>query len=431
MYKIVAPVLYEEPIVQNIGLFFLGVEQPSHGRNKSDDQANNISQSEFENGSETGTEGSIPYHKRHLLDLVKKLHIIRASSRTRLDKYYIEHSSKAHFDSASDLKYADCGRLARAELEGWFLAESLLKRLAEQSDSKFSCERALPLISFRRLTALTFAMWDDGRWALYEKEAGSLGSLVRRRDRERDKQTRGAHNSDEEEGCPHEVNEPASAYLRCESILSTFFAHTLGHQAVSLCHHTDFGLKIFKRLCITWGDVDEFNDLYPYHIEGLRVIHGTPQVDFMTIRNAGPSRMFVRYGQDFRYGRSPINWSHLCLMDSFDDSISSYIECHPDRLPDQFHADTTLRLDFCVLPNAEDPDITPDKAQIRAGIEAQQCAMDQLIKDDKEESDALEGGSTVIGCRRKHREALLLRMIPYDVYVGGDVPPCPGCGLKE
>ena len=79
MYRIVAPVLYEEPIVQNIGLFFLGIEQPGQGRNDSDDQANIISHPEIENVSETVTEGSIPYHKRHLLDLVKKLHIIRAS----------------------------------------------------------------------------------------------------------------------------------------------------------------------------------------------------------------------------------------------------------------------------------------------------------------------------------------------------------------
>lgn len=428
MYKIVAPVLYEELIVQNIGLFFLGIEKPSHGRNQADDRINIISQSDIECEAGPRTDKAVPYHKRYLLDLVKKVNIIRFSSSTPLDKYYIENPAEAGWYPASNLDFANCDRLARAEIDGWILAESLLKRLAEQSDSNLSWESAFPLISFRRLTALTFGMWDDGRWALYEK---NVVRLDRWQDWERENRARGAHNSDVEEGCPHEVYKSASAYRGCESILSTLFVHTLARQAVSLCHHTDFGLKIFERLCIPLGDLDQFEDLYPYHIEGLRVIHGTPEIDFMTIRNAGPSRMFARYGQDFGYDRHSINWMHLRIMRSFDDSISSYIECLPDRLPDQFHADTTLRLDFCVLPDAEDPDITPDKAQIRAGIEAQQCAMDQLIKDEKEESDAMEGGSTVMWGGREHREALLLRMIPYDIYIGDDVPPCPGCDLKE
>ena len=97
MYQIVAPILYDEPIVQNIGLLFLGVEQPIAGRNEPDDQADVVNPSEFLNENETETETetaqSIPYHKCQLLDLIKKINIIRASSSTPLDKCYMENDN--------------------------------------------------------------------------------------------------------------------------------------------------------------------------------------------------------------------------------------------------------------------------------------------------------------------------------------------------
>ena len=144
----------------------MGIEQPIHGQDESDDQADIISNFETEDKSETESEGSIPYHKRHLLDLVKKLNIIRASSRTPLDRYYIEHPTTSFLLLAADLHLIKCDPLATAEIEGWILAESLLRRLAGHSDNELSRGSDIPLISFRGLTALTFGLWDDGRWAL-------------------------------------------------------------------------------------------------------------------------------------------------------------------------------------------------------------------------------------------------------------------------
>ena len=421
MYKVVAPILYEEPIVQNIGLFFLGIEQPSQDQNESDDQANTISHSEIENRSETGTEGSIPYHKRHLLDLVKKLNIIRASSSTPLYRCYIEHPTTSFLLLAADKHLIKCDPLATAEIEGWTLAKSLLNRLAEQSDTKLSWKSASPLILMQRLTALTFGLWDDGRWAFYQNKAKTREEHdAELRLWRRGKQIRGSFDSEREDYYTYENDISASAYLACEDILSPFFLPTVAHQALSLCHHTNFGHRIFER---------QYLDSRPSRVEGLRVIHEYQETDYNIITNAGPSRMFTRYSQDGMYDRFPAERMHRIHMATFHGAISVYSRCLPDRLPDHFHADTNLRLDFCVL--LDNPDTRPQKAQIRTDIEAQQCSMDQLIKKDQEESDALEGGSTVKGGWREQREALLLRMVPYDIYIGDDVPPCPGCGLKE
>ena len=436
MYKIVATVLYEEPIVQNIGLFFLGIEQPSQDRNESDDQANIISHSETENGSETGTEGSIPYHKRHLLDLVKKLHIIRASSNTPLDKYYIEHPTTPYLFYGSDLQSVKCDRLARAEIEGWLLAESLLKRLAAQPDSKVSWESASPLISFRRLTALTFGLWDDGRWEVYEDKSQTREDLDNRGHRGHREQSPRSDGSDEEGYCTDKHDKLTSAYLACEQILSPFFVHTLAHQPVSLCHHTDFGHSIFERRMIAPGDIYRSLDSRLCHVEGLRVIHGYQETECAPglddgITNAGPTRIFVRYSQDEGYDGWSADRIHEHHIASFRKSIDAYMKCLPDRLPDQFHADTTFRLDFCVLLDTEDPNTRPDKAQIRKDIEAQQIPIAEQIKAEQRESDSLKVRGISLWSWRAYRKALLLRMIPYDIHVGDDVPSCPACGLKE
>jgi len=105
------------------------------------------------------------------LDLVNKINIIRASSSTPLGKCYLEHPYDAYLNRAPQLHGANGDRLARGEIEGWTLAESLLKRLAEQSNSRNGWEFAFPLISFRRLTTLTLGLWDDGRWAIYASRA--------------------------------------------------------------------------------------------------------------------------------------------------------------------------------------------------------------------------------------------------------------------
>jgi hypothetical protein len=184
MYHIVAPILYDEPIVQNVGLFFLGVEQLITGRNEPDNQADVVSQSEIEHENEieieteteTETAQSIPYHKRQLLDLVKKINIIRASSSTPLDKCYVENTNHEYEENDSYLNEMNCDRLGREDIEGLILAKSLLERLVEQSDSKLPWQSAFPLISFRHLTTLTsdFGMMDAGRSMRTTQMSGSI-----------------------------------------------------------------------------------------------------------------------------------------------------------------------------------------------------------------------------------------------------------------
>jgi hypothetical protein len=450
MYQIVAPILYDEPVVQNIGLFFLGVEQPLTGRNELDDQNNIVSQSEIgnENETETETAQSIPYHKRQLLDLVKKINIVRASSSSAINACYMEHPSKAYLDEASQLDRMDCDGLARGEIEGWVLAETLLKRLAKQSGSKLSWQCAFPLISFRSLAALTFGLWDDGRWTIYEDNAFNrnehdedwIGEESSEHFSEHFSDATDSTDSSDTSSSEAEMHcdRSASAYACCEEILAAFFFRPLGHQAVSLCQHTNLGLGIFDSQSVKALNQNRSNESQLCPVKGIRVIHGSPDPGYgqeccRDFVYAGPTRIFSKYSRG-KYGIPmglTANEMHEEHIRRFDRSITAYVERHPDRLPDECHRDMTFRLDFCVLPAAEGANDTPEETRIRTQIEAGQIPMDQLIKNEKEESDALEGESMELGSRRYNREALLLRTIPLSIYIGDDVPPCPGCGLKE
>ena len=429
MYQIVAPILYDEPIVQNIGLFFLGVEQPTPSRNDLDDQNDIVSQSEIENDNETETDTaqSIPYHKRRLLDLAKRVNIIRASSSKPLDKCYMECSGSAYMSHTIQLKATNCDRLAREEIEGWVLAGSLLERLAEQSASKNGWQCAFPFISFRQLTALTFGLWDDGRWAIYQERADTrYKDDDDRTTRERRRERFSDCSDDSEEETDEDAN--ACPYAYCEEMLAAFFFRTLSRQAVSLCHHTTLGFEMFdcvSRLC---------------PVEGLRVLHGYTTYaheksdGWNGVAYAGPTRIFAKYSQNSGHGRITIDQMHpfnLFNSHSFLRSTYAYVKRYPDRLPDGCHSDMTLRLDLCLLPETESADDMPDEARIRRQIEAGRTPMDQVIREAKEESDALEEGLMTLGSTRVCREELFWRSIPLNIYVGDDVPPCPACGLKE
>jgi len=351
MYQIVAPILYDEPIVQNIGLFFLGVEQPITGQNETDGEVDLVSRPEADTETEIETEQSVPYHKRQLLDLVRKINIIRASSSTPLDKCYMEHPYRAYLDDGSQMDQMDCDRLARGEMEGWVLAERLLKRLGEQSDSKLLWQCPAPIISFQGLSALTLGLWDDGRWTTYEDRS------KKRRIRE----VKGRHarwrndGSDSSNSREDENGKSSTAYAICEDLLAAFFIRVLAHQAVNVCQHTQLGLNLFNRhspmamtlLC---------------SVKGLRVVHGGQEPnstldDSSDDVTAGPTRIFTRYSQESGYASKQIHRYHMC---SFEHSISAHIERHPDRRPDRF--DITFRLEICVLPETEGADNMPDAA---------------------------------------------------------------------
>jgi hypothetical protein len=447
MYQVSAPILYEEPIVQNIGLFFLGVEQPITGRNEPDGQADIASQSKMREENETEIAQSIPYHKRQLLDIVKKINIIRASSSTPLDKCYLEHPYDAYLNRASQLHDAKCDRLARGEIEGWILAQSLVERLGEQSTIKYGWESAFPLISFRRLTTITLGLWDDGRWETYQDRAHTR--LKRDFDREMEDEYRacrglpsnlddaGEEGDGTDEGDNAVKDVSASAYGCCEEILAAFFFRTLGHQAVDVCQNTNLGLRMFDKRFIHANIAYQYDDSHLRPVQGLRVLHGCPDPgyedesygDFVY---AGPTRTFSEYSQAAYPHRFKAGQLHKLHIGRFDRSMSAYVKRHPDRLPDRCHTDMTFSLDLCLLPAVDGADVMPVEAQFRTQIEKTQTSMDYLIQKEKEESDAFGGSAAADPWRsRDCREALLSRMIPLNIYIGDDIPPCPGCGLKE
>lgn len=113
-YRVAAPVLYESPIVQNLGLFLLGIDKPSPtdppGSNSQD--------------SSDASNQSPPFHKIHLLDQVKKLYIVHASSRIPIENPYMV--SVVEEDESGVHDAIDADALGRADLKGWALADRVL-----------------------------------------------------------------------------------------------------------------------------------------------------------------------------------------------------------------------------------------------------------------------------------------------------------------
>jgi len=411
----------------------LGVEQPIRSQNEPNDQVDSVNQ--LANETETETARSIPYHKRQLLDLVKKINIIRASSSTPLDKCYMENTYHEYEGNDSYLNEMSCDRLGREDVEGCILAKSILKRLVEQTDSKLPWQSAFPLISFRHLTILTCGLWDDGRWAIYEDNANER--IYK-------------YNADEPIYSDDDLGEldtiaendtSASAYMVCEEIISAFFFRTIVKQAVTLCHHAELGLNIFNPQSFTTSAI-RTNESGLSPVDGLRVIHGrrNPAYDescsFEHYNiNAGPTRVFTKYSQGI-YGyddrhTSAADRMHQQHIDTFDHSIAAHMKRYPDRIPDESNNDTRFRLEICVQPKTEGTDVVPEEAQIRTQIEQAHVLIDRWIQKDKEASDAMARGSTELWQGGYWRRGLLKRMIPYNIYIGDDAPPCPGCGLKE
>ena len=83
LYQVTSPILYHTPIVQNLGLFFEGIQHPY-------DKSRN---------------GIAPYHKFEHFDQVRKLHLIHASSNIPLrpDECFLKVDNNA--ESGIKLKF--------------------------------------------------------------------------------------------------------------------------------------------------------------------------------------------------------------------------------------------------------------------------------------------------------------------------------------
>lgn len=141
MYGLVAPILYAEPIVQDLGLFLRGIEGPPPDSPASRDES---------------IEPRPPFHKRQLLKRVSKLHIVTASRRDYV-RPYLRLPNNPHEPSHSTS--LDIDVLGRADLDGMQEANRMLG-LSETGHGK--SHRIFP-----NLHTVSLGSWDDGRWAAY------------------------------------------------------------------------------------------------------------------------------------------------------------------------------------------------------------------------------------------------------------------------
>ena len=283
MYRTVSPILYHTPIVQNLGLFLLGIEQPPRAADGDND---------------------IPYHKSKLLDKVTKLHLIHSSSRKGVGTRYMttpsSHEATPRVFDENQLRTCNADRLGLADLEGWLLATRIL--------------RATPSARtmFNRLEGLSFGIYDDGRWQYY------WGRL--------------SHQDN---------NVDPSVYLK--RMLADFILRLQTADSIQVCSHTqsridlrlDRGLgtnTITSGLQVTHGSRSDFlffTDVSPCRIYA----RPTPQrtLDLNLIHGA----VLVRWLHQYMYNIGSLNDREvrpdtileLCITTSLDQEIYSTSSC--------------------------------------------------------------------------------------------------------
>jgi hypothetical protein len=159
IYRVTSPILYESPIVQNVGLFLRGIERPYPRISR------------YDNKRRAGYE-----HKRDLLGKVKKLHIVHASSNRPLGEVFMtvdgdEHKHKHKIDTL--LTAYDADILGLMDLSGWQLARDFIaggNTLTKKFDPDYQYQNY-----FTQLETVSFGAFDDGRWARYDSQEDELG----------------------------------------------------------------------------------------------------------------------------------------------------------------------------------------------------------------------------------------------------------------
>lgn len=136
--------LYTSPIVQDLGRFLEGVLEPLPTNDEESHQGEDEDLDESDDKStRLLSEYSIPYHKSILLDQVKRLYIIHASSRIA-------------WEGEDPTAKSDGDELAKIDREGWELTVDIVN--------------SRPHVSFARLQYLLLNTWDDGRWGAGQRK---------------------------------------------------------------------------------------------------------------------------------------------------------------------------------------------------------------------------------------------------------------------
>jgi hypothetical protein len=149
LYAIVTPVLYREPVVQDLGLLIRGIERPLPD-GVDIDHAASISSDE-----------EVPLHKLHALALIKRLYLVHASSRKTITPE-LWTQNKAYEFPSSDTCRADA--LAHRDMVGWENVKAITKRARRVHGESF------PI--FQHVGGLALGSWDDGRWTIYINRDG-------------------------------------------------------------------------------------------------------------------------------------------------------------------------------------------------------------------------------------------------------------------
>jgi hypothetical protein len=166
MYQIVSPILYQAPVVQDMGLFLQGIEKPlpNHG---------GLSRQNGAQINDDDNDHAVPYHKKKLLGQIKRLYMVHASSSKSTGPAYMLSRDTSRWEMPLEACNAD--DLGTRDLKSWIMAKDLIRQLKDMKSRHRGYYKLCE--AFSQLKSVSFGTWDTGRWNYYQQEA-----FVRSRD---------------------------------------------------------------------------------------------------------------------------------------------------------------------------------------------------------------------------------------------------------
>lgn len=335
-----------------MGLFITGVEKPTR-------------QTEDEHHS-------VPYHKRKLLDQVRKLHLVHASARDGISEEDCSMVLQIDLHPQRGIPQScRSDRLGTADLEGWILAESIIKEVLREDPPGG--------ITFNRLECLSVGAWDDGRWGAYQRDRLFIADSIES----------GSHF---DYGLDIKSYESRSGDHVCPSaeisdILWDIFSYV---HAVDSCQYVDSRFDPF------------------YDITGLKVIHGL-ELDFD--HHIGHVR-FHTSAQGFNFELSGVEYGlKVANLD---------IEYDRDDKPV-----------FRPKPASNNDPKDPSSA-MSSKDSFELC----ILADDPGDEEELRLAREIKGALDKYREEAARTLGEafqdnFKMFIEDEVPPCPCCGERS
>jgi len=286
MYETVSPILYHSPIVQNLGLFLEGIQHPYESR-------------------------SAPYHKIDLLSKVINLSIIHASSPDTIKspRLAIVDDGAAPNPDVVDSFTGD--RLGISDLRSWEPASSLWKSYHNTSNA-----HTIPTTLFKNLKAMSFGVWDDGRWSIYRDrelvfrqyccrvkivmEGGS--SSFTERDQSWGRFRAGRDNQGRQLKDVYPAN-----YIRV--VLAQVLCIAPMSPPINICHHLGSGIDN------RWAEVLNLRSNPP----ALRIIHAKDGYQLELPFLHGPTRVYIPIDTiNGNFFESNVSWTMTNLIYEYD-----------------------------------------------------------------------------------------------------------------